>query len=190
MKVNIWKIISAFLFVVIFFGAAFTNDLLWKSREKLNRDKAIERGMTELKLTKWIYDHSNKISIKTARSISVEVMKTSKPLFMLALISVESEFVPAATSSVGAKGLTQVMWKTWGADLIKAGIAKEEKDLFDIDTSVKAGNYVLDKCLIQANGDMAKALEKYLGGKDGWYKNKITENLSNLYIASEMVQPK
>jgi hypothetical protein len=137
-------------------------------------------------LTKWIYDHSKTISRRTARWIAIESIKTNKPLFIVALIAVESEHVPTATGRMTtygeAKGLTQVMWKVWGVDLIKAGIAKEERDLYDVDISIKSGNFILDKCLVGANGDITKTLERYLGGKDGYYKNRITEHLANLYI--------
>jgi hypothetical protein len=153
-----------------------------KTVKELAMTKVDNSNHTETSLTKWVYDHSNKISMKTATYIVKEALKTNKPLLLLALPHVESEFTPTAVSNVGAKGLTQVMWRTWGPDLIKMGIAKEERDLFDIDVSIQAGNYVLDQCLKQSGGDVAKTLERYLGGRDGYYKNRITENLANLYI--------
>lgn len=137
-------------------------------------------------LTKWVYTHSDKISEKTSRLIVQSAMKTDKPLLILAVIAVESEFAPTAvgrdTKYGKAKGLTQVMWKLWGEPLKKANIAKEERDLFDIDVSIKAGNFVLDDCFRQGGDDISKVLQCYLGGMEGWYKNRITENLANLYL--------
>jgi hypothetical protein len=148
-------------------------------------NKSLDPEVVETRLVKWVYDHSNKISMKTAKIIVDESMKTNKPLLILALSQVESEFVPTAVSNMGAKGITQVMWKYHGTDLIKAGICKEERDLFDPDISIKAGNFVLDGCLKQGV-DIEKALKAYLGGKDGFYKNRITENLANLYLLANL----
>jgi len=133
-------------------------------------------------LSKWIYEHSNKISQNTANEIAKEAMKTNKPLLIVALTEVESNFIPSAVSNKGAVGLTQVMFDIHKLTLVKSGIAKEKRDLFDVAPSIQAGNLVLDSCLLQSKGDVSKALELYLGGQDGAYLKKILSNLANLYI--------
>jgi soluble lytic murein transglycosylase-like protein len=147
-----------------------------------SRSDAARLVQTENTLTQWVYNHSAKISKDTAKAIAREAVKSDRPLLILAIASVESEMVPSATSGAGAKGLMQIMWKVWGSDLIKAGIAREERDLYNIDTSTRAGNLVIGKLLKQSNGDVKGALEKYLGGRDGYYVNRIQAALSNLYV--------
>jgi soluble lytic murein transglycosylase-like protein len=142
-----------------------------------------ENARVEIALTKWVFDHSTKISKDTAKVIVKEAAKIERPLLTMAASSVESEFVPSATSSANARGLTQVRWKVWGAELVKVGIAKEERDLYNIDTSLKAGDYILGKLLRQNNGNVQKALDGYLGMHDGPYVNKILANFAELSVS-------
>lgn len=133
-------------------------------------------------LTKWVFEKSTKISMQTAETIVKEAMKVEKPLLMLALIEVESSFVPTSLSNKGAFGLTQVMPKVHGKMLKEAKIIKDDRDLFDIQPSIQAGNLILNGYLKDSKGDISKALERYLGGKDGAYLHKILVNLASLYI--------
>jgi hypothetical protein len=133
-------------------------------------------------LVKWVYEHSNRISRADCNEIVFEVMKSNKPLLLLALMEVESNFVPNAISNRGALGLTQVMPGIWEKDLITRGIILERRDLFNIGPSIAAGDYVLSVFLKEAKGDVAHTLEKYLGGRDGAYVKRIFGNLANLYI--------
>ncbi|OGM08243.1 hypothetical protein A2Z67_00900 [Candidatus Woesebacteria bacterium RBG_13_36_22] len=141
-----------------------------------------QREALENALTKWVFEHSTQISINTSRAIVTEVMKTNKPLLMLALIEVESNFVPSAISNKGAIGLTQVMFDIHKPALLKAEIIKERRDLFDIGPSIHAGYLILEGYLLQNKGNVPKALENYLGGRDGAYVNRILTNLANLYV--------
>lgn len=138
------------------------------------------RMKSEAALTKWVYDHSKQISLATCKEIVQESLKTDKPLLMLSLIEVESNFVLTAVSSKGAMGLTQVMPGIHEKELIAKSIIKERRDLFDVIPSVRAGNLVLSSCLKQSKDDVPKALELYLGGQDGWYVKRILSNLANL----------
>lgn len=142
----------------------------------------IQYKQTEETLTLWVYNHSVRISKPSANLIVKESLKTSKPLLVLALIDAESEFTPTAFSKKEAIGLTQVMFDIHGKELFKAAIIKERRDLFDIIPSIQAGEWVLNSCLTQTKGDVPKALERYLGGKDGAYLQRILTNLANLYV--------
>jgi hypothetical protein len=133
-------------------------------------------------LTNWVLSRSDRISRSAAKEIVKESMWVDYPMLMLAIIEVESNFVPTAISSKGAVGLTQIMPKIHGPALIKSNIIKEHRDLFDIAISIRAGNIVLRDCLKQSKGNISNALEQYLGGKDGAYVKAILTNLATLYI--------
>jgi soluble lytic murein transglycosylase-like protein len=139
-------------------------------------------AVMESKLTDWVFSHSAKISKETANQIVKECLKTEKPLLTIALISIESEFVPSAVSNVGAVGLSQIMYGVHSKELIKAGIVKDRRDLFNIDVSVRAGSLLLNRFIRESNGDLPRALTKYLGGFNNWYVNKILADLGSLYI--------
>lgn len=142
----------------------------------------LKKDALEKVLTKWVYEHSANISIHTAREIVLETMKTDKPLLMISLIAVESNFCPTARSNKGAIGLSQVMYRIHGKNLIKLGIIKEERDLFDIVPSVASGNVILETFLKETDYNVSKALERYLGGADGTYLKAILLNLADLYV--------
>jgi hypothetical protein len=138
--------------------------------------------LIEDNLVGWVYSKSEKISIDTAKLIVEEVLKTERPLLILAMISTESEFVPSATSHKDAIGLMQIIWRFHGKALVEAQLAKEKRDLYDISTSIQSGNFLMNGFLKQENGDLEKALHRYLGGKDGNYVRRILLNLGNLYL--------
>lgn len=138
--------------------------------------------LTEDALALWIYQQSNRISIQTSREIAREAIKTEIPFFILGLIMAESEFTPTAVSSKGAIGLTQVRFEIHGKELMRVGLIKEKRDLFDIGPSIRSGDFIFKMYLKQSGGNAEKAMELYLGGKDGFYVKKISLNLLNLYL--------
>jgi soluble lytic murein transglycosylase-like protein len=155
-----------------------------KKTDQFKRDEAIQ-----IILTSWVCNKTDKINLPghgisraTANEIVKEAMRYKKPLLLLALIEMESGFIPTAVSSKGAIGLTQIMFNTHAKLLKEAEIAKEKRDLFDIKPSIAAGNLILITYLEKSNGDVKKALELYLGGSDGAYLNRILLNLANLYV--------
>jgi soluble lytic murein transglycosylase-like protein len=138
----------------------------------------------------WIFARSNRISQETAKEIAFKVARTRRPLLILALIEVESNFVPTAVSNKGAVGLSQIMFEHHGKALIKAGIVQEKRDLFDVGPSIRAADLILDDMLAQSGGDVVKALEKYLGGQDGIYVKRIQSNLASLYVMTTPLKEK
>jgi soluble lytic murein transglycosylase-like protein len=177
------KLIAVFLVMIsfaLFYAWGYQNGS--SGRVEAQASITAKAAVTEAKLTEWVYAKSSKISKDTARQIVRECLKTEKPLLTIALISVESEFVPSATSNVGAAGLTQVLWGLHNKELVSAGIAKERRDLFNIDVSVKAGSLILNRFIKESGGDLSKALVKYLGGYNQWYKARILEDLGSLYL--------
>ena len=135
-------------------------------------------------LAAWIMNNSNRISSRTAREIARETIKTEIPFYMIGLIMAESEFVPTAISNKGAIGLTQVRFEVHGKELIRVGLIKDKRDLFDIGPSIRSGHFIFNMYLKQSRGDVEKATELYLGGNDGAYLKKISITLANLYVLS------
>lgn len=79
------------------------------------------------------------------------------PQMVMGLIHVESGFNRYAISSVGARGLMQVMpfWQRL--------IGAEEQNLFDIYTNLRFGCTILRHYLDIENGDLFRALGRYNG---------------------------
>jgi len=153
-----------------------------RTAEEHSQSIVMANKTIEQKLAAWIYFHSEQISVDTAREISRHCMKTKYPLLMIALISVESEFKQTAVSKAGAMGLTQVMFKQHKDMLIKAGVIKDRRDLFNISNSVRAGDAILAMYLDASHGNIEKALERYLGGRDGAYVKRILLNMASMYM--------
>lgn len=130
----------------------------------------------------WVYKNSTKISSKTSSIIVTEAFKYKNPILLLAVFQAESEFNPTALSHAGAIGLGQIMWKSWGDELKKAGIAREARDLYDIATNVQATSFVLDTLLKTNGGDIQKTLTSYLGAHQKPYQDKIAYNFLNLSL--------
>lgn len=183
-KRKLFWILVAIVWILVAYVLTIYGNYFVSNKKTTPLVPTISVDKREAVLTKWVFEHSTKISHKTARNIVKEALKTNKPLLILAIFSAESEFNPGAVSNAGALGLGQIMWKYWGEDLKKAEIAKESRDLFDYDTNIQATSFILEK-LLKGNNDIAIALTKYLGASNNYYKNKITETLTNLYILTQ-----
>jgi len=104
-------------------------------------------------IARWVYFYSVRFDIS--------------PELMLGLISVESRFDHFAISSVGARGLMQVM-PFW-----KKELGSESDNLFEIETNIRYGTAILRHYI-----DRYKTLERALGAYNGSlgkkkYPNKI-----------------
>jgi soluble lytic murein transglycosylase-like protein len=109
-----------------------------------------------------------RLSASEARQYAKWILESSAkyrvPVIILAgLIMQESSCRADAVSSTGAVGLTQVTWRWWGSFLQDLGIAQDEADLFDPETSIEAGAAILAH-LIDRYGSIERALEHYSGG--------------------------
>jgi soluble lytic murein transglycosylase-like protein len=92
------------------------------------------------------------------------------------MVMQESSCNPKAVSKTGAKGLTQIDWRWWGSFLQDLGIAQDEADLFDPETSIEAGAAILAH-LIDRYGSIERALEHYSGGARE-YSQKIMHRVA------------
>ncbi len=83
-----------------------------------------------------------------------------------AIIRTESGFDPQAQSNVGARGLMQITEETF--DWIKTKIAPDETvafgDLYDPETNIRFGTYLLAVCLARYGEDLSTAAAAYHSG--------------------------
>ena len=84
-------------------------------------------------------------------------------LILAGMVMQESSCNPNAVSGCGAKGLTQIRWKFWGAMLKKMGIAEKESDLFNPRISIEAGACIVRYLLDRYDNNIHEALRHYSG---------------------------
>lgn len=97
------------------------------------------------------------------------------PYTVLSVIQVESNFDPAAKSSV-ADGLMQINLKAW-----KNYFKIDEKKIYDIDYNIELGCKILRHYLDKSNGDLARALYLYNNGY-GFHNEKYVPKVqSNMF---------
>jgi soluble lytic murein transglycosylase-like protein len=131
----------------------------------------------------WLTDMSNRLQPKVDDPAErLHILKTAHyeasraglpPELVLAVIDVESNFDRFAISSVGARGLMQVM-PFWLDEIGRPG-----DDLFDIHTNLRFGCTILKLYLDRERGDRTRALARYNGsvGKS-WYPQRVFKALS------------
>ena len=119
-------------------------------------------------------------TLKASQDFSIPVT------VLVGLMDIESDFRYDVVSSADAVGLTQVHIPTWGSstksnkyNLVDAGIIKKAADLYDPQTNIYAGAYILHHYMEQAKtkgeSDILKyAMTRYLGGeKNAHYQNLV-----------------
>lgn len=131
----------------------------------------------------WLTDMANRLAPRIDDpSERLHILKTAHheatraglpPELVLAVIDVESNFDRFAISSVGARGLMQVM-PFWLDEIGRPG-----DDLFDIQTNLRFGCTILKLYLDREHGDRTRALARYNGsvGKS-WYPQRIYKSLA------------
>ena len=111
--------------------------------------------------------------LKILKQVHYEATRAKlAPELVLALINVESNFDHYAISSVGARGLMQIM-PFWLEEL-----GRPDDNLFDINTNLRFGCTILNIYLKREKGDMRRALARYNGsvGKN-WYPQRVYKSL-------------
>lgn len=116
-------------------------------------------------IARWVYFYSVRFELS--------------PELMLSLISVESRFDHFAVSSVGARGLMQVM-PFW-----KKELGSESDNLFEIETNIRYGSAILRHYI-----DRYKTLDRALGAYNGSlgrhkYPNKIFAQMRRFKATKE-----
>jgi len=145
--------------------------------------KSVESQVKTM-LVDWVFANSHlgnvpKCSRKMAKEIVDAVFKTDTPLLLLAIFKKESRFEPTAVSHMGAMGLGQVMpmHEKW---LKREGIITELRDLFDIETNIKASELVWSRGFQRAKGNPVIALGMYYGARDKSYSEPILSSYREL----------
>ena len=106
----------------------------------------------------------------------VETYTTAHKLeksFIYAVIKCESSFDPNAVSSVGARGLMQIMPETYRWLQSKTGDTNSDDQLFDPETSIRYG-CMLYEILLQQFGDERVAVAAYhagMGNVEKWLQD-------------------
>ncbi|MDR2788037.1 MAG: transglycosylase SLT domain-containing protein [Candidatus Accumulibacter sp.] len=104
------------------------------------------------------------------------------PLLILAIIGVESGFNPFAESSMGARGLMQVIPR-FHMDKVPEGMGV--RHLFDPAVNIQVGVRVLEEA-IRRRGGLTAGLQYYAGSSDaaGSYANKVLAEKARLEKAA------
>ncbi len=110
------------------------------------------------------------------------------PMLILAVISVESRFNPVAESSMGAKGLMQVIPRFHAEKFDPLG---GEEAAFDPEANIMVGAQIL-KQYIRRAGDLADALRMYVGAssdeKENGFSAKVMTERDRLHFVLQRHQ--
>ncbi len=137
-----------------------------KEVKKLKKLKKLQVKQAKKEILKILSTHRTGLNKKQLRQTAEAIHKEGKkygfdPLFLLAIIKAESTFNNWAVSSVGARGLMQLMPLTAKEIAIETKINWEgKKTLNNPLVNVKMGIYYLDK-MESKFGNMQLALEAY-----------------------------
>jgi soluble lytic murein transglycosylase-like protein len=111
------------------------------------------------------------------------------PALILAVISVESRFNPAAESTMGAKGLMQVIPRFHAEKIASVG---GEDRVFELEPNITVGARIL-KEYMRHTGDLFDALQMYVGASSeedaNEYSDKVARERDRLNYILHRRQP-
>lgn len=110
------------------------------------------------------------IAVKTDRLCAE---KNIPFVLIVGLMEVESRFNPFAISSVGARGLLQVMPQYWMETL---GV-ESEREFHGVEVGINAGIHVLQHYIDKNNGNVTRALQNYNGTKGNEFHEMVYEKV-------------
>lgn len=135
----------------------------------------------------WLKDMSNRLKpwvqdpVLRKRYLTIIQYEASRsgldPQLILAVITIESKFSKYAISSVGARGLMQVM-PFW-----QKAIGTPSQNLFDIETNLRYGCTILRYYLWREHGNINRALARYNGSLGELHYPQLVINAYNTYWA-------
>ena len=159
---------------IVLTGLSSVNHLY---EEKTYLEKELLRWQDEVSRLRTELDRLEKINsyaeiYQTSPEIVSLVIEESekyqlKPVVMLELIKVESNFNPRAISRIGAKGLCQINPLTAPELARELNLEYSEAKLFDNHYNIQLGTYYLAKLLKSYNMDYHRALTAYNRGPTG-----------------------
>lgn len=136
------------------------------------------------------YRVSPAVTLELVRVAHAEARKVNlDPLLVMAVIAVESSFNPIAESTVGAKGLMQIMPKYHADKLAQFG---GEQAVFHPESNIRVGTLILREYLSRT-GNLSIALQMYAGALDDsndTYTNKVLGEKQRLQrVVAELAGP-
>jgi len=98
---------------------------------------------------------------------------------IVSVIAAESEFRPFCKGTLDDTGLMQIRFKyaSYWAKLMGVNAPQTREELFDIDTNIHMGTYILQRLLKRYNGNLEKALVAYNAGET-YVDRKLREDLT------------
>jgi hypothetical protein len=151
---------------------------------------------SELKLTR---EQHNVVKFIAARySVSIDAAKVYvdlayksakqyklDPHLVLAVMSIESSFIPNAQSHAGAQGLMQVLTRVHKEKFSPYGGVSAA---YDPESNIKVGSQILREYIVR-NGNEAGALKSYVGAAlmetDGGYGHKVLSQKARIQAAAQ-----
>jgi hypothetical protein len=130
------------------------------------------------------------VSVESARVYVDLAYKSAKqykldPHLVLAVMSIESSFIPNAQSHAGAQGLMQVLTRVHKEKFIPYGGVTAA---YDPESNIKVGSQILREYLVR-NGSEADALKSYVGAalmdNDGGYGYKVLSQKARIQAAAQ-----
>ncbi len=126
----------------------------------------------------WLMDMSQRLAsqvpdddqrLELLRQVHFEAREADlRPELVLAVIEVESNFNKYAISSVGARGLMQIM-PFWLEE-----IGRPDDNLFHMETNLRFGTTILRHYLDKEDGNLTRALARYNGSLgQTWYPERV-----------------
>lgn len=136
------------------------------------------------KFVEFVIQSNPKLSVPQAREIVASTLKMSHKFgvdekLVLAVTKAESGFQQYAISPTGAYGLMQVI-PSWHRDkILKARSSLGNPEIFNVNTNIYLGTWVLSDCLDRNNNKVSKALQCYSGQTPG-YDKIVLEQYHNI----------
>jgi soluble lytic murein transglycosylase-like protein len=98
---------------------------------------------------------------------------------IISVIAAESEFNPLCKGTLDDTGLMQIRYKyaPYWAKLMGINPPQSREELYDIDTNIQMGSYILQRLLKRYDGSLEKALVAYNAGET-YVDKKLREDLS------------
>jgi soluble lytic murein transglycosylase-like protein len=152
------------------------------------------RSAKTLILAKHFARHNPKLEDDSAARLAESVLKASDafdvdPLLVAAVILKESRANPDALSR-GNYGLMQVNWTAHSRSIRSAfGQIEGARDLFDPDTNIMVGTYLLSSYLSHTKGNVDLALNRYLGRSSPAYRNAVWRYFGEMQDALGQLVP-
>jgi len=167
----------------VFIGKSYDLPIIDSKKEKIlivpcTKEIKINPYITEKKISGFIRKENRKIYEKMAKSFAKYISDSSKKykiplMYIVSLISIESDFRFSVKSDKGAIGLMQINPKVWVKILKENGIINHKMDLYDPKKNISCGCFILKHYMKKKSSNSLKyALTRYLGGtKNSHYEN-------------------